>query len=223
MVAQQVKDPVLSLLWLRSLLWHRFDPWPQNFCIPQVKQKKKKKIKKQKTKKPTSVHTHAYTYIWDYIMHIDKQLAFSFTSIFWRSLYVNTKGLSRFKITAWRSSHHGSVETNLTSIHEDAGLILGLAQWVKDPVATAPIQPLSWEPPYAEGMALKRQKTNKQTKATWNSVVNHNLFNHFPLDRQIQRFCTIQFQGFCSESFCICIIVHMYKFFQSIGSWEWDC
>ena len=29
-----------------------------------------------------------------------------------------------------RSSHHGSVEMNLPSIHEDAGLIPGLAQWV---------------------------------------------------------------------------------------------
>ena len=27
----------------------------------------------------------------------------------------------------------------------------------------APVQPLAWEPPYVMGVALKKQKTNKQT------------------------------------------------------------
>ena len=27
-MVQGVKDPALSLQWLRSLLWHALDPWP---------------------------------------------------------------------------------------------------------------------------------------------------------------------------------------------------
>ena len=65
--------------------------------------------------------------------------------------------------------------TNPPRNHEVVGLIPGLAQWVRDPTcrelwyrlqcgldptllwlwhrlaATAPIRPLAWEPPYAEG------------------------------------------------------------------------
>ena len=33
---KQAKDMVLSLLWLGSLLWHRFDSWPWNFHMLQA-------------------------------------------------------------------------------------------------------------------------------------------------------------------------------------------
>ena len=41
-MAPWVKDLVVSLQWLRSLLWCRFDPWPGNFHMLLVQPKKKK-------------------------------------------------------------------------------------------------------------------------------------------------------------------------------------
>lgn len=33
LVGQQVKDPLYSLQWIRSLPWCGFDLWPENFCM----------------------------------------------------------------------------------------------------------------------------------------------------------------------------------------------
>ena len=43
LVAQQVKDPASALLWPRSLLRCRFDPWPRNLHMPCVQPKNKQK------------------------------------------------------------------------------------------------------------------------------------------------------------------------------------
>ena len=38
LVAQRVKDPAVSLLWLRLQLWCMFNPWPGNLCMPQERE-----------------------------------------------------------------------------------------------------------------------------------------------------------------------------------------
>ena len=74
--------------------------------------------------------------------------------------------------------------TNLTRNHEVAGSVPALAQCVavscgvgcrrgsdpallwlwRRPVATSPIRPLAWEPPYAAGAAQRNSKKKKDKK-----------------------------------------------------------
>ena len=93
-----------------------------------------------------------------------------------------TRELQERPLNSWCFCR-GTVETNPTRNHKVAGSIPGLAQWVKDLVllwAVAArvlccrgcdvgrwlqlqIRPLAWEPPYATGVALKKQKDKKKS------------------------------------------------------------
>ena len=90
---------------------------------------------------------------------------------------------------------------NLTSVHEDVGLIPGPARWIKGLAllqgvalgckccsdstllwlwlwcrlaAAAPVRPLAWELPYATGAALKRQKKKIDYYSAKVILRNHN-------------------------------------------------
>ena len=72
-----------------------------------------------------------------------------------------------------RSSNCGSAVASPTGIHQNAGLIPGLAQWVSGlallwlwcrPSAAALTRPLAWELPYAVSMPPPTKKPKKKKR-----------------------------------------------------------
>ena len=65
------------------------------------------------------------------------------------------------------------------------GLDLAWLWLWRRPAATAPIRPLAWEPPYAEGAALKRPKEKRKKRTSKLSHFSHcsKTSDYLPLDK----------------------------------------
>ena len=122
--------------------------------------------------------------------------------------------------TLSRASFMAQWLTNPISIHEDLGLIPGLAQWIRDPVlpwavmyfadssdlallwlwcrstAVALIRPLAWECLYASAVALKSQKKKKKKKKTNNFPSPPRAHKHVSIESESKFYSTYLFGCF---------------------------
>ena len=66
---------------------------------------------------------------------------------------------SRARVAVWVTVLALDVSCSVGRRHDSDLVLLWL--WCRS-AATAPIRPLAWEPPYAEGVALKKQNKTKK-------------------------------------------------------------
>ena len=78
--------------------------------------------------------------------------------------------------------------------HRRGSVLVLLWLWCR-PAATAPIQPLAWEPPYAVGSALKRQNNNNKFRCVQHSIVDSMSCRRSPMLFYFYLFLIICFLG----------------------------
>ena len=120
LVAKWVKELALSLLGFRSLLWHRFNPWPRNFHMPQV-QPKNKKLKRKKCR-VTGDKWVGYR-----ISHIYMNQPFSLT----HSTHEERVTTVKFKKEIFLSLHPHSFPKGGISSNMNANIFTAFSHWGK--------------------------------------------------------------------------------------------
>ena len=98
----------------------------------------------------------------------------------------------------WKWTHLVSMRMQIWSLPSLSGLRIWCCRelWHR-PAAAAQIQPLAWEPPYAKGAALKRQKKKKYIK--WLNSGNKATISWVP------------YEGWEDISLCKCILFSFWE------------
>ena len=80
----------------------------------------------------------------------------------------------------WKQIQLGTMRLRVQSLASLSGLRI---RYCCRPVATAPIQPLAWKPPYAAGMALKNNnnyRSSRRGTVETNPTRNHEVVGSTP-------------------------------------------